>query len=246
VKPSLLDQVLAPGGLTARFEAIADVGAHPLRPCYFEGLIRGPVGTNLETADILFSYIRRKGEGVRMDRLCVSTVLAAAQTLPPHAAIGLNVEASTLAGDPGFPEYLACVADSRGIAASRLVVEIVEQSRPANVGAFRAALAALRAARVRIALDDVGCAHSNYRMMLETRPDFFKIDRYLVGGASTDPLRRKVMRSIAALGRSFGARVVAEGIESARDLRTVRALGIDLVQGYFVPSLLEPKTSHVA
>jgi EAL domain-containing protein (putative c-di-GMP-specific phosphodiesterase class I) len=234
----LIDRVMAPGALTARFQPVAEAAPVLERVCYLEGLVRGPEGTNLESADVLFSYIRNKGETARMDRLCVSTVLAAAEDLPGDVCIGLNVEATTLVSDLVFPEYLRCVAASYGVIPSRLVIEIVEQTWPADVRAFRSSVAELRAMGMRIALDDIGRAHSNYRMMLETRPDFFKIDRYFVSGAHADPLRREVLRSIADLARSFGARVVAEGIEEPADLDAVRTLGIELVQGFLVSPLV--------
>jgi EAL domain-containing protein (putative c-di-GMP-specific phosphodiesterase class I) len=70
-------------------------------------------------------------------------------------------------------------------------------------------------------------------MMLETQPHYFKIDRFFVRGAENDHYRRAVVESIAQLAAKFGARVVAEGVETDSDLRVVTALGITLFQGYF-------------
>ena len=235
---TLLDRVFAPGGITARFEPVVDMTHNPVGCAYLEGLVRGPAGTNLETADILFSYIRRKRESARMDRLCISAVLDAARTLAPEVAVGFNVDAATLSADTRFAEWLCGAARAHGLAESRLVAEIVEHTWPSDMRAFHAATAALREKGVRIALDDVGRAHSNYRLMLETRPDFFKIDRYFVAGAHADPMRREVIRSIAGLARSFGARVVAEGIEHPADLECVLGLGVELAQGYLLLPLL--------
>jgi len=235
---TLLDAVFGRGGLTARFQPVVDVDETPFRECYVEGLVSGPARTNLESADVLFSYIRRKREVVRMDRLCVATIVAAARSLPSGTQLGINVDAQTLVVDGGFPRYLSDIAALGGFRPSQIVVEIVEHTCPSDAAAFRAAVAALREIGARIALDDVGCAHSNYRMMLETRPDFFKIDRYFVHGVHGDPLRQEILRSIAGLARSFGARVVAEGVERESDLAAVRAAGIDLVQGYLMTPLL--------
>jgi EAL domain-containing protein (putative c-di-GMP-specific phosphodiesterase class I) len=246
--PSLLDRVFAPGGVRPRFQPVAEVAATPMRCCYVEALVSGPAGTNLAGADVLFSYIRRKRQSARMDRFCAAQILRAARSLPPDTVVGINIDAETLAGDAGFVEYLRSTACGHGLAPSRLIVEIVEHTWPTDVEAYRSAVAALRGIGMRIALDDVGRAHSNYRMMLETRPDFFKIDRYFVSGAYADPMRRGVIHSIAALARSFGARVVAEGIEEERDLCCVRDLGIDLAQGYLLmrlPPVVEVETGAV-
>jgi EAL domain-containing protein (putative c-di-GMP-specific phosphodiesterase class I) len=234
----LLDAVFGRGGLTARFQPVVDATAAPYRVCYVEGLVSGPKGTNLEAADVLFSYIRRKREVARMDRLCVATIISAARALPAGTRLGLNVDAQTLVTDRGFPRYLCEMAALGEFAPWQIVVEVVEQSCPSDSGAFRLAIEELRSRGVAIGLDDVGCAHSNYRMMLETRPDFFKIDRYFVDGVHSDPLRQAILRSIASLSRSFGAQVVAEGVEREADLAVVREVGIDLIQGFLVTPLM--------
>jgi EAL domain-containing protein (putative c-di-GMP-specific phosphodiesterase class I) len=69
-------------------------------------------------------------------------------------------------------------------------------------------------------------------MMLDTQPEYLKIDRYFVRGALGDSQRRAVLDSIAQLGLKLGARVVGEGVEDATDLLSLREFGIDLAQGY--------------
>ena len=118
------------------------------------------------------------------------------------------------------------------------MIEIVEHAPPWDVTGFRNGLEGLRDIGARIALDDIGMGHANYRMILECRPDYFKIDRYFVAGSHGDFHRRAVLASVAELARPFGARVVAEGVEAPADLETVRGLGIDLAQGFlFGPAL---------
>ncbi len=95
-------------------------------------------------------------------------------------------------------------------------------------------LKGLRRIGVRIAVDDIGLGHSNYRMLLECRPDFFKIDRYLVKGSNGDAYRRAVLHSIAELAQKVGAHAVAEGVDNEADLHTVCAEGIEMVQGYLL------------
>jgi EAL domain-containing protein (putative c-di-GMP-specific phosphodiesterase class I) len=165
-------------------------------------------------------------------RACVVAVLDAARGLPKDAVLGINVHASTLAMDGGFVAFLMDAILSRGLCAAGLVVEVVEHAPPWDVVGFRAALQALKGLGVRIALDDVGIGHSNFMMVLECRPDYFKVDRHFVSGCHQDLHRRAVLASIAQLARPFGARVVGEGVEEPADLVALRRLGINLVQGY--------------
>ncbi len=228
----LMDRILEPGALSVRFQPVYEVHEHVMVGHYIECLIRGPQGTSAESPDILFEYARKKNREAEVDRRCLSMILESARTLAPHIRVGINVHASTLALDPGFVEFLGDETKRIGVEADRLVIEIVEHAPPWDVGAFRRALEALRDLGAAIALDDVGLGHSNFMMILECRPNYFKIDRYFVHGARTDMYRQAVLASVAQLALPFAARVVAEGVETEGDLEAVRHAGINLVQGY--------------
>ena len=146
--------------------------------------------------------------------------------------LNVNVHASTLARDFGFPAFLLERASEARIAPERLVVEIVEHAPPLDVPGFRRALEELREGGLTIALDDVGLGQSNYKMILDVRPDIYKLDRYLVAGAWNDPYRQVILDSLARMVRRLEARAVAEGVEDQNELVAVEAAGIDLVQGF--------------
>ncbi|HSG05095.1 MAG TPA: EAL domain-containing protein, partial [Nitrospiria bacterium] len=91
------------------------------------------------------------------------------------------------------------------------------------------------------ALDDIGAGDSNFKMILDLRPDYYKVDRYFVAGASRDPYRLAILASIADLSRKLGGVVIAEGVEHVDDLEACRASGINLVQGYLLSPPLTGK-----
>jgi EAL domain-containing protein (putative c-di-GMP-specific phosphodiesterase class I) len=228
-----------PGSLRVLFQPVKALRSG-LATRFVEALTRGPRGTNLETADVLFEYARRKGMAAELDRLCVNLAITAAAALPPHLGLSLNVHASTLEQDRSFaPHLLELLAEQRRSAAD-LIVEIVEHAPRWSETGFHQALATLRREGVRIALDDIGCGQSSYRMMLDCNPEYFKIDRYLVQGCHADARRQAVLDSIRSLARTFAAQVVAEGVETAADLATLHDLDLDLVQGYL---LAPPQTA---
>jgi len=234
----LLDRILERGALRAVFQPVFDLTSSQLSVHYVESLIRGPEGESVEAPEILFGYARRKNATTAVDRACVEAILLAARDLPEDILLGINIHASTLAQDPEFLNFLGDSAALYGTAPSRLVMEIVEHAPPWDVAGFRSGLECLRAIGVRIALDDIGLGHSNYMMILECRPDYFKIDHHFVAGCHSDFHRRAVLASVAELARPFGARVVAEGVEAGEDLEAVRSLGIGLAQGWlFGPAL---------
>lgn len=230
MKPSLLDTLLDPDQLSVCFQPIFLIRGESNRLYGLEALVRGPRGTNFERADIVFDYVRRKRAEALVDRSCVVAICDAAMDLPPQVRINVNVHAATLGHKPGFVEFFHNQAKRRHLALDRFTIEIVEHAPTCNIPGLTDGITALRDLGVRIALDDVGLGQSNYRMMLDCHPEYFKLDAYFVRGLSVDPKRRAVVESVATLASALGSSVVAEGVESSQDLAQLGRMGIELVQ----------------
>lgn len=238
---SLWQRIVEPGGLSTVFQPVFRV-CDGLRSVFaFEALTRGPRGTNIERSDILFEYVRRKRRESEMDRLALASALREAGGLPDVPGLCVNLHASTLASDPRLPSWLGAVAAEHGMPCERLLIEIIEHAPPWAGSQMRRSLDELRELGVRIALDDVGLGQSNFRMILDCRPDLLKIDRHFVAGVHWDDDRRAVLESIAELACRLGGQAVAEGVEDEHDLDTVLDAGIELVQGFL---LCRPCVSH--
>ncbi len=235
---SWIEKLSISNGLRVVFQPIIEVQPDGTSVYSLECLTRGPVGTALESPTILFAHARSTGVETELDRLCVQAALDQANSLPA-VRLSLNVHASTLSKETDFPYFLLGLCATAGIDPSRLSVEIVETALPHDHGAFVRALTTLRAAGMRIALDDIGAGYSNYKMIVDTHPEYFKVDRYFVVGGTNDSYRMAVLESIALLARRVGARVVAEGVETPETLRAVTDAGIDLVQGYLFAEAMD-------
>ena len=228
----LLSEILATNALSVVFQPVVELIGDRMRLHMLECLTRGPQDTNAERADVMFEYVRRKRAEPVVDRACILVGLHAAAQLPGKPHISFNTHASTLGRDPDFPALLAAMADDVEIDPSRITIEIIEHAHGWDGVTFDRALRTLRSLGARIALDDVGLGHSNYQMMIDTHPQYLKLDRYFVHGAHADLDRRAVLESIAQLALKLGARVVAEGVEETHDLQSLTDAGIDLAQGY--------------
>jgi EAL domain-containing protein (putative c-di-GMP-specific phosphodiesterase class I) len=241
---SLIDDILAPGGLTVLFQPIVQVRDGAAELFALEALARGPKGTNVERADILFEYVRRKGREIDVDRACVRAAIEAAAPLVGVPAISINVHAATLERDDDFIAFLSELCATNDIKPSRLILEIVEQQKFWDHTKFFKTLLALRLIGVRIALDDIGLGYSNFRMLIEVNPELYKIDRYFINDCKERSERRAAIESIALLADRLGGRVIAEGIETVADFDTVGSLGIDLMQGFFLARPRHPSAFH--
>ncbi|MCB0994673.1 MAG: EAL domain-containing protein [Acidimicrobiales bacterium] len=159
--------------------------------------------------------------------------------LDPSVTVSFNVSARELA-ETGF---VSCVLDSIrgwGLAVERLVVEVTETSVLDNTGVARQRLEALRAAGLRIAIDDFGSGYSNLGQLLSIPFDIIKIDRSLLltlssmreqaGGDPAEPCA--IMEAIVSIADVLQAKVLCEGVETPIQARSLERSGIPYVQGY--------------
>lgn len=226
--------ILSPDGISVVFQPIFDIsGERPVVHAH-EALCRGPKGTHFERAGVLFDYVRLKRDELRIDRHCIGRAIAEGAPLTRSAFLSINVHATSIERDPGLPGYIKEVTSRFGVDPERLVLELVEQSAHNGNRKLGKALEQLRAMGIRIALDDLGLGHGNYRAILDVNPDILKIDRYFVQNCAEDWRRQALLRSIASLAADFGATVVAEGIEQDEELAAVRSCGIRFGQGYLL------------
>nr|MDT0667082.1 EAL domain-containing protein [Micromonospora sp. DSM 115978] len=117
---------------------------------------------------------------------------------------------------------------------SRIVLEITEHDRIDDWPSMHAALAELRAAGVRIAVDDVGVGYAGLQQLHQLLPDFIKMDQYLVRGIDADPARRALATALVQFAEQTGSLVLAEGVETAAELGVLVGTGVHQAQGHYL------------
>ena len=144
---------------------------------------------------------------------------------PGFVSVNLSPDAIT---SPGLADVLA------GLDAARVVVEITEHAAVSDYAALRGALAGLRAAGLRLAVDDAGAGFSSLRHIVQLQPDLIKMDMTLVRGIDEDPVVQALTTALVSFAGSTGAALVAEGVETQGEYDVVTGLGVGLVQGYLL------------
>ena len=117
--------------------------------------------------------------------------------------------------------------------ARRITVEVTESNNTEAGPVVQARIQRLREVGYRLAVDDYGAGYSNVHRLQQLRPDLLKIDRSIVVNAGRDRQRGgSFMTAAVSVGRSLGARVLAEGVQTDREHALVCFLGVDLAQGF--------------
>ncbi len=116
----------------------------------------------------------------------------------------------------------------------RVVVELTEREKVEDATRLQVNLAALQRARVRITADDVGAGNAGLRLLSQIRFDIVKIDLSLVQDGAERDSSQAVLRSLRDLASRWGASVIAVGLETVSQLRSVREMGMAAGQGYLL------------
>jgi EAL domain-containing protein (putative c-di-GMP-specific phosphodiesterase class I) len=99
-------------------------------------------------------------------------------------------------------------------------------------------LHALHELGVRLSLDDFGTGYSSLSYLRRFPIDKIKIDQSFIREMGDQPESIRIVRAIIALARSFGMKVIAEGVETEAQLRALREEHCDEIQGYLVSRAL--------
>ena len=227
-----LQDILDKRDLSALFQPVIDLSSGTILG--FEGLIRGPADNPLHSPANLFGAAREHGLTFEIEMLCRQVVMEsfAAQALPGN--LFLNVSPDVLTHPSFKNEQTLAYLKNLGIDPERVIIEVTENQPTFDFAGMRNALLYYRSKGFKIALDDLGEGFSSLRLWSELRPEFVKVDMHFVQGVNTDPLKQQFLKSIQSIALSSGTQVIAEGIETAAEFRTVRDIGIVGGQGYFI------------
>ena len=233
-----LDRLFAARTLMTAFQPIRDLGTGEIVGA--EALTRF-VSSPLRSPDQWFVEADSIGRGPDLEFLALETALRAAVDLPAHLYVGVNLSPAACL-DPRLSDI---VTDS-GLQPGRIVVELTERSAVSDYARLTAALAPLRSAGLRIAIDDAGDGFSSMRHILRLSPEVVKLDRTIVAGIDNDANLRALCAALVSFASHIGACLVAEGLETHAELATVTELGVNAGQGYLLgrPSVLPADWSH--
>jgi diguanylate cyclase (GGDEF)-like protein/PAS domain S-box-containing protein len=146
-------------------------------------------------------------------------------------SVSVNVSARHLQ-EPDFALRLSeLLARHDEPLASRLELEMLETAAHADIEATSALVARCQGIGVKFALDDFGTGYSTLTYLKRLPVDVLKIDRSFVNHMLDDAQDRAIVEGVIGLARTFGCTVVAEGVESPAQARTLLELGCDIGQG---------------
>jgi len=185
------------------------------------------------------------GEIFRIGEWVLRQACAEARLWPGATKIAVNLSPVQLM-QPDLAERITEILLETGLSPTRLELEITESAIISDKLRALQVLRRIKALGISIAMDDFGTGYSSLDTLHSFPFDKIKIDKSFVLGSGESPQARAIIRAVLALGQSLNVPVLAEGVESAAQLKMLESEGCDEVQGFFLGAPAEAPSQSVS
>lgn len=197
--------------------------------------------------DNFITVAEREGLIGELSQLLVAVALAEAAKLfaagyPLKVAINLS---GTWLNDLSLPEFILSKTRAAGLQAADVILEVTETGVMEDLTTALDVLSRLRLKGFGLSIDDFGIGYSSFEQLGLIPFTEMKLDRSFVSKGVEDAAARAILESSMDMAHKLGLSTVAEGVETELDLKLVRSLGCDLLQGYFIAKPM-PVTEMIA
>ncbi len=212
--------------LSMAFQPIVDVRQGTVFA--HEALVRGIAGesaaSQLERVDDASRY--------RFDQRCRVKAVEWGARLKVPARLSINFMPNAVYRPETCIRATLEAAQQARFPLERIIFEVTEQEQVLDLDHLCGILHAYRAQGFLTAIDDFGAGFAGLNLLADFQPDLLKLDMALVRGIDCDNVRQVLVDATLTMCRRLGIAVIAEGVETRAEYDTLRAMGIELFQGY--------------
>ncbi len=159
---------------------------------------------------------------------------------PGSARFAINLSGQSL-GDEKFLEFVMQQFAQHRISPASICFEITETAAIANLARARDFIARFKSMGCHFALDDFGSGLSSFGYLKSLSVDYLKIAGDFIEGMVEDPVDHAMVEAINQIGHVMGLTTIAESVENAPILNSIREMGVDYAQGLGIDT---PKPLH--
>lgn len=215
-----------PFAFSHAFQPIVDI--HTREVFAHEALVRGAAGESAR------SVLDRVTEDNRyhFDQASRVKAIELAARLGIPARLSINFMPNAIYRPELCIRSTLAAAHAHGFPPERIIFEAVEGERVQDGKWLATILREYQRIGFLTAIDDFGAGFAGLTLLADFQPDLIKLDMDLVRDVHRSRPRQAIVRGVAAVCAELGVRVIAEGIESADEMRCLEDMGIRLMQGY--------------
>ncbi|MFB5192579.1 EAL domain-containing protein [Alicyclobacillus fastidiosus] len=226
-----LERLIESKNISSYYQPI--IHLETMTPFGWEGLSRGPMGSDLEHPRVLFDCAEQLGYLLDVERICRNQSIRQSK-VGPGDKLFINLSPKILS-EPTFRQGETLkVIEEVGLDPKQIVFEITEHHAIDDYPSFLKVVKHYRDQGYQIAIDDVGAGYSGLVTLMQVKPDFVKVDMELVRGIENDSTKQDIVRAINYISSGFAGKVIAEGIETPDELACIQQCGVHYGQGFLL------------
>ncbi len=199
----------------------------------YECLMRATVGGKPAAPNAMIEMARNAGLLFQLDLAARRAAITGAAEHQIKQKIFVNFSPNSIYNPYSCLRSTVGMIDELGIPHEQVVFEIVESERLPEMKHLKRIVEFYRENGFGVALDDVGAGFSSLNVLVALRPDYVKLDMFLMRNVHQDAGKALVARKLIETARELELKTIAEGIETAEELEWVKQHGADFVQGYY-------------
>ena len=200
----------------------------------YEALSRGPAGTPLQYPDTLFGVAAECRKLWELEQLCRTKALETAYRNQAPRVLFLNVNPSVIHDEEFKQGFTKDYLKEFNIDPSNIYFEISEKNAIGDFSAFKKTIEHYKDQNYKIAIDDAGAGYSGLNLIAAVHPHYIKLDMKLVRDIDQDGYKKALVKSLYDFSCLTDIALIAEGIETEGELRTLIEIGVQYGQGYFI------------
>lgn len=168
------------------------------------------------------------------EKLCRVNSIKMSKNKPKSTHLFLNVDPNIM-HDPDFKSGVTHKKlEKYNLSCDDIVFEATERSAIEDMATFKESLKHYKEQGFRVAVDDVGSGYSGINRIFDVNPQFIKIDMEIIRDIEKDEVKRSFVSLLSQFANDTGIELIAEGIETSKQLETIISLKIDYAQGFYL------------
>jgi EAL domain-containing protein (putative c-di-GMP-specific phosphodiesterase class I) len=212
---------------TMALQPIVDVTSNSIYA--HEALVRG---LNNEPAGFVFENVNDTNR-YRFDQTCRVKAIKLAAELGIDSMLSINFMPNAVYKPELCIRTTLIAAEEFGFPIDKIIFEITEGEKIDDHDHLKSIIQYYQQSGFKTAIDDFGAGYAGLNMLAELQTDLVKLDMALVRNINSDKIRQTIIRGILGVCAELNIKVIAEGVETAQELITLKSMGITLFQGYY-------------
>lgn len=200
----------------------------------YEALSRVPTNCGIDNIQELFDIAETIGKTWELEKICRVKAIQKTGNKPKGKKLFINLDVNIIDSEKFRMGFTKEKLEEYHVDASDIIFEITERKSISDPAKFQSMLEHYKEQDFQIAIDDFGSGYSGLNRICISRPHFIKIDMHIVRGIHQDVIKKSLVKSMVQFCEDLNIRLIAEGIETKEEMKTLILLGVHYGQGFFL------------